>query len=198
LLESASDSDASALNATIAELAAAVLPTDIAFIAYTSGSTSMPKGVQLCHGDLIENNFNIGERMLITEQDRLWLAISLFWGYGCANALMNILTHGACFVLQESFEPGEALRLIEEEKCTMFYGTANMAQAMHEHPDRAGRDLSTLRGGAAVLPAHRVRRAQPRAAHAPAVARATAWARRAGAPSAGRGRPIAAGRGSCA
>ena len=32
----------------------------------------------------------------------------------------------------------------------MFYGTPNMAQALHEHPDRAKRDLSSLRGGATI------------------------------------------------
>ena len=106
--------------------------------------------MQLQHRPLIENLWHIGERMHVIGNDRLWLAVSMFWGLGCSNALFNLLTHGASIVLQESFEPGEALRLIEEEKCTLFYGTANMAQAMTEHPDRARRDLGSLRSGAAV------------------------------------------------
>ena len=149
LFDGLTDSDARD-DAAIAAAFAAVLPDDIAYLLYTSGSTAKPKGVQLQHYPLIENLWNIGERMHVTENDRLWLAVSMFWGLGCSNALFNLLTHGGSIVLQESFEPGEALRLIEEEKCTMFYGTANMGQAMHEHPDRARRDLSTLRGGAAV------------------------------------------------
>jgi fatty-acyl-CoA synthase len=32
----------------------------------------------------------------------------------------------------------------------VFYGTPNMAQALCEHPDRARRDLSSLRGGATI------------------------------------------------
>ena len=149
LFDAASETD-TADDVAIAAAFAAVQPEDIAYLLYTSGSTAMPKGVQLQHYPLIENLWNIGERMRVTENDRLWLAVSMFWGLGCSNALFNLLTHGGSIVLQESFEPGEALRLIEEEKCTMFYGTANMAQAMHEHPDRARRDLSSLRGGAAV------------------------------------------------
>jgi fatty-acyl-CoA synthase len=53
-------------------------------------------------------------------------------------------------VLQEHFDAGEALALIERERCTLFYGTPNMAQALHEHPDRVRRDLSSLRGGATI------------------------------------------------
>jgi len=127
-----------------------IAPQDVAYLLYTSGSTSTPKGVQLQHGALIENMWQIGERQHVTERDRLWLAVSLFWGLGCENALFNLLTHGGCVVLQEHFDAGEALALIERERCTMFYGTPNMAQALHEHPDRARRDLSNLRGGATI------------------------------------------------
>jgi len=127
-----------------------IAPQDVAYLLYTSGSTSTPKGVQLQHGALIENMWQIGQRQHVTERDRLWLAVSLFWGLGCENALFNLLTHGGCVVLQERFDAGEALALIERERCTMFYGTPNMAQALHEHPDRTRRDLSSLRGGATI------------------------------------------------
>ncbi|TEO04735.1 AMP-dependent synthetase [Pseudomonas aeruginosa] len=127
-----------------------VCAADCAFILYTSGSTSTPKGVQLIHGSLIANPWQIGERQHVVAGDRVWLAVSLFWGLGCVNALMNLLTHGGCIVLQESFDAGEALKLIEQEKCTIFYGTPNMAQAIHEHPARDQFDLSSLRGGASL------------------------------------------------
>jgi fatty-acyl-CoA synthase len=128
----------------------AVRPQDIAYLLYTSGSTALPKGVQIQHFGLIENMWHIGERQGVTERDRLWLAVSLFWGLGCENALFNLLTHGGCVVLQEHFDAGQALELIERERCSVFYGTPNMAQALHEHPDRAKRDLSSLRGGATI------------------------------------------------
>jgi fatty-acyl-CoA synthase len=121
---------------------------DVAFMLYTSGSTNRPKAVQLVHRSLIRNTWNIGERQRVTCDDRLWLAVSLFWGFGCSNAMLNLLTHGGCIVLQEAFDAAEALRLIEAHRCTMIYGTPNMVQALHEHPDRHRRDLSSLRGGA--------------------------------------------------
>jgi fatty-acyl-CoA synthase len=128
----------------------AVAPTDIAYILYTSGTTSTPKGVQLQHRGLIENMFNIGERQHLGPVDRLWLGISLFWGFGCENALLAVMTHGGCVVLQEAFEPGEALALMERERCTVYYGTPNIALALWEHPDRPRRDLGSLRTGAAI------------------------------------------------
>src|SRR5262249_5420145 len=128
----------------------AIDPQDVAYLLYTSGSTSQPKGVQLQHFALIENMWQIRERMHVPKRARLWLAVSLFWGLGCENALFNLLTHGGCVILQEHFEPAEALRLISSERCTLFYGTPNMAQALFDHPERRNHDLSCLRSGGTI------------------------------------------------
>ena len=146
-------------DAAIDAAGAAVSPEDVAYILYTSGSTSAPKGVQLQHYALIENMWQIGERMHVTEDDRLWLAVSLFWGLGCENALFNLLTHGGCVVLQEHFEPGEALRIIEAERCTVFYGTPNMVLALAEHPQYKRHGLSSLRTGGTIGTPEQIARA---------------------------------------
>ena len=134
-------------TAALRESQRSVNPDDVCYILYTSGSTAMPKGVTLAHGGVIENGFNIGERQHLTPADRLWLAVPLFWSFGSANALPAILTHGGCAVLQQSFEPGEALELLERERCSVYYGMANMARAMLEHPDRSRRRLDSMRTG---------------------------------------------------
>ena len=123
-------------------------PNDVAAMLYTSGSTSTPKGVPILHFGLIENAWNIGERLGIVVGDRVWLPSPLFWGFGCENALFVSFTHGACLVVQDIFDAGEALRLLEEESCTVVYVTANMVHAVLEHEDFAKRDLSALRTGA--------------------------------------------------
>ena len=86
----------------------------------------------------------------LTAEDRLWLAVPLFWSFGAANALPAILTHGGCVVLQDGFEPGEALDILDRERCSVYYGMANMARAMLEHPDRPRRAQlgCGVRGGA--------------------------------------------------
>ena len=130
----------------------AVGADDICYILYTSGSTATPKGVMLAHGKVIANGFDIGERMHLTAADRVWLAVPLFWSFGSANALPAIMSHGGCLVLQEIFEPGEAVALIERERCTVYYGMANMARAMREHPAHPGRRLGAMRTGLTIGP----------------------------------------------
>jgi fatty-acyl-CoA synthase len=129
-----------------------VTPDDICYILYTSGSTASPKGVTLAHGPLIANGFDIGERQHLRATDRLWLAVPLFWSFGSANAMPAIMTHGGCIVLQESFEAGEALALIERERCSVYYGMGNMARALLEHEDHPGRRLGAMRTGLTIGP----------------------------------------------
>ena len=131
----------------VAAAESAVTKNDPCYILYTSGSTASPKGVVLNHGGVIENGFAIGERQHLGPTDRLWLAVPLFWSFGSANALPAILTHGGTIVLQESFEAGEALALLDDERCTVYYGMANMARAIREHPDRPRRRLAAMRTG---------------------------------------------------
>ena len=136
----------------------AVRPNDVACILYTSGSTATPKGVPLLQHGMVDNMWRIGERLHLTPSDKLWLSVSLFWSFGCVNALFTMMTHGGSIVLQRSFNAGEALMLIERERCTVFYGTPNMSLALWDHPDRPERDLSSLRTGATIGTPDQVRR----------------------------------------
>jgi len=124
-----------------------VEPTDTLYILYTSGTTARPKGVMLTHAGCLENAFNIGERQHLTSADRLWLAVPLFWSFGSANALMAIMTHCGTVVLQERFEPEEAIRLIAAERCTVYYGMPHMARAMVESSAWGRYDTRSLRTG---------------------------------------------------
>ena len=137
-------------QADLASEVARVAADDVACLLYTSGSTAVPKGVPLLHRGLIDNMWEIGERQHLGADDRLWLAVSLFWSLACVNAVFAVVTHGGTVVLQHHFDAGESLRLIEAERCSVFYGTPNMALAMAEHADLTQRDLSTLRTGVTI------------------------------------------------
>lgn len=123
---------------------------DDALILYTSGSTSKPKAVRLVHRGLVENGFNIGERMKLGRDDRVLAAVPLFWAYGSANALPATFSHGACLVLQERFEPGGALELIERHRCTAIYTLPAMTSALIAHPAFQPQRTGSLRTGLSI------------------------------------------------
>jgi fatty-acyl-CoA synthase len=130
----------------------APLPNDIMYILYTSGSTAIPKGVTLLHGDLIENGYNIGERQHIDEGDRLWLAVPLFFSFASANAILASLTHGAGIVIQENFDAKVSMELIDKHRCTIYYGMPVMTHAISNHPDRQKYNLTSLQKGLTIGP----------------------------------------------
>src|ERR1700675_3699126 len=107
-------------DATLDACQRAVSPDERAYILYPPGATAAPKGVQLQHRGLIENPWNIGERQHLGPGDRMWMGISLFWSFGCLNALLAVMTHGGCVVLPDLFDAGGALELIERERCTVY------------------------------------------------------------------------------
>ncbi len=124
-----------------------VKPEDTAYLLFTSGSTARAKPVELTHRGIVENPHGIGERMHLSEADRLLLPTSVFWALSCVNGLFAAMTHGASVVLQYRYEPGEMLRLIEAEQCTAAYTLPNIVLDIHAHPDRSRRDLRRWRTG---------------------------------------------------
>jgi HIP---CoA ligase len=114
---------------------------------FTSGSTAEPKAVPLLHGCLIENGFEMGERQHVVVGDRVWSASPLFFAYGCGNAVPVAFTHGAALCVQERFVPDEALRFIEEERCTVYYGLSPITRGLIASPRFGRHDISSLRTG---------------------------------------------------
>ncbi|MGE0801738.1 MAG: class I adenylate-forming enzyme family protein [Lautropia sp.] len=134
-------------DATLDAMQHAIAPDDTAMLLFTSGSTARSKAVRLTHRDSIVNMHAIGERMHLTEHDRMLVPTSLFWSLSCLNALFAVMTHGGTLVLLYRYEAGEMLRLIEAEGCTGAYTLPQIVLQLHAHPDRRQRDLSRWRTG---------------------------------------------------
>ncbi len=119
----------------------------VALILYTSGSTARPKAVPLQQGTALEHGYDVGVRMGVRCGDRVWLPVPLFWSYGGANALMVALTHGCTLVLQETFDAGEALDLIEGHRCQVGYTLPNITAALLAHPRFSIERVASLERG---------------------------------------------------
>ncbi|MGH3242319.1 MAG: AMP-binding protein, partial [Spirillospora sp.] len=128
-------------------------PEDVVLIQYTSGTTSHPKGVLLTQLNMCADAFFSGGRMGLRAGDRFHSARPFFHAAGSTLTVLACVQHIATVVTMDRFEAGEALRLIEEERCTHFSGNDTIALMLLNHPDRAKRRLRLRGAWAAASPA---------------------------------------------
>jgi fatty-acyl-CoA synthase len=125
-------------------------------IQFTSGTTGAPKGVLLHHRGLTSMPAVAVELMDLGDAP-VWLNVMpLHHIGGCGLSTMGPIAALGTQVLADRFTAGGALRLIEQERVTVMGSVPTMLLAMLDHPDRAIRDLSSMRvvisGGATVSP----------------------------------------------
>jgi long-chain acyl-CoA synthetase len=152
-----------------------ILPEDDATILFTSGSTGLAKGALSTHRAVTTGlyAYTIGLLTLlgIMEKEgrppanppKTLVNVPLFHVTGEVPVLLNSFVIGRTMVLMPKWDPGEALRLIAEEKVTYFVGVPTMSLEMMQHPDRDKYDLSSLTdiaAGGAARPVAHVKRLQ--------------------------------------
>jgi DNA-binding LacI/PurR family transcriptional regulator len=93
----------------------------------------------LTHRNMLGNAFISGGRMGFRLADRFHSARPFFHVAGSTLSVLSALQHGVTLVSMERFEPAEALRLMEEERCTHFSGNDTMAMGAWAALEAAGR-----------------------------------------------------------
>jgi len=127
-------------------VAAAVSPSDPATVFFTSGTTAEPKGVVHVHRALCRAADDVATVLGIDAADRTWRYLPFFFTGGLVAVALATLTRGAGVVLQEVFEAGETLRLLEAERCTVFFAWPHQAEALIAHPRFAATRLHLRKG----------------------------------------------------
>lgn len=127
---------------------------DICLIMYTSGTTGLPKGAMLTHGNILWNNINAMMAFGGSRDDIVLTAAPVFH-IGALNVMcLNCFQLGATVALLRSFDPGQVLADFERYKATHMFGAPAMFLFMSQQPQFAETDLSSIKmllcGGAPV------------------------------------------------
>ncbi len=130
-------------------------PADLAMMQLTSGSTGLPKGALLTHGNLLRHAAGIIERTRLTAADRLLHVMPLHHTNGVNNQLIAPLLVGATLVLAERFRAEDVEDRIAAHGVTYLTGVPTMYSRMLPHlRDQARlRSLRFLRCGSAPITA---------------------------------------------
>ncbi|HKE75632.1 MAG TPA: AMP-binding protein [Acidimicrobiales bacterium] len=118
----------------------AVGPADPALLPYTSGTTGMPKGALLSHGNLLASAEGLLSAWRWTPDDVLVLCLPLFHMHGLGVGLHGTLLAGARVALLPRFDVAEVLAAAGDG-ATLFFGVPTMYARLAAAPD-----LSALAG----------------------------------------------------
>lgn len=125
-----------------------ISPDDVALLQYTGGTTGVPKGAMLTHGNLVSN----------CEQARMWMsdlrdgqevtlaAIPFFHVYGMTVAMnLSVLTGATLALVPNPRDIKMVLSQITSSGATLFPGVPTLYNAINNHPDTPKHDLTSIR-----------------------------------------------------
>ncbi len=133
---------------------------DVALLQYTGGTTGLPKGAMLSHGNLTSavSIYDVWGKKSRAERngvERVICVLPLFHIFALTVILLSCLEHGDLISLHQRFDVDAVMRDIEVKRATAFPGVPTMWIAIASLPDLDNRDLSSLAScmsGGAPLP----------------------------------------------
>ena len=111
-------------------------PADIALVLHTSGTTSRPKIVPLCHRNLTASARNIADALALTPVDRSVVIMPLFHIHGLVGALLSSLSAGGSVFCPPGFNTLKFYSWLSEAKATWYTAVPTMHQAILSRADR--------------------------------------------------------------
>jgi acyl-CoA synthetase (AMP-forming)/AMP-acid ligase II len=116
-----------------------------AIMLYTSGTTANPKGCLISHESMVRSSIALGRRYQLTGEDKFWSPLPMFH-IAAILPLVAIFDVGGCYLTAEHFQPGAALKMLEDEQVTATYPCFwTIMGDLVQHPDFPKRDLTSIR-----------------------------------------------------
>jgi acyl-CoA synthetase (AMP-forming)/AMP-acid ligase II len=120
-------------------------PGDTAALLYSSGTTGVPKGVQLSHRAIVANLMQTAIALDCGEEDTLVAVAPYFHALGFTVLLNTGLSAGATVVSLPRFDLEAFLQAIQDHRATGTIIVPPIALALARHPVVDRYDLSSLR-----------------------------------------------------
>lgn len=128
-------------------------PAGPALIAYTSGTTSAPKGVVHSHNSLGHETRQLGG-LYPPDRGKQLTAAPVGHFIGMLNALLIPVLDGAAIHLTDVWDPGKALALMLSDGLTVGGGATYFVTSLIDHPDFSSEHLPFMKyaglGGSSV------------------------------------------------
>lgn len=93
---------------------------DLAALLYSSGTTGVPKGIMLTHGNLLSNTQSLLQAWEFSDEDRLLHALPIFHVHGLFVGIGCVLLSGASMRWLDAFNAESVIRFLPE--CTVMMG----------------------------------------------------------------------------
>jgi len=128
----------------------AISADDVALLQYTGGTTGLPKGAMLSHGNLTSavSVYDVWGKPGRAERndpiERVICVLPLFHIYALTVVLLSAIRRGHLISLHQRFDVEAVMRDIEVKRATAFPGVPTMWIAIAALPDLDKRDLSSL------------------------------------------------------
>lgn len=114
-------------------------------ICYTGGTTGLPKGAVLTHGNIGANAVNTVMGWGLTPDDVAILNAPLFHTGGLNVFTAPLVQIGGCSIVCKGFHVGQVFDLIERAGVTLYFGVPTTHIALQQHPRWAQADFSRLK-----------------------------------------------------
>lgn len=137
---------ADSVPAALVDLTAeSVAPCDLGAIFFSSGSTALPKGIQSAHRAVALQLARWSRLFGLDSDTRVWTANGMFWSgtFGCT--IGSALSAGGVVVLQKTFDPEQALQLMESERVNFPLSWPHQWAQLADAKNWDSVDLSAMR-----------------------------------------------------